>query len=291
MVKFFHMIFKSFILHTPLFIYGNLRSCRPIYKNICMSYSNSNKKTYIELFKILGNYDENRKQTRIVNVDEFVEEYSVLKCGNGADWCRFDREFGKKYKSITIKRNGKMRTSWNTNEEEDVDIKNIINEYMHTNNYKYYPGSNIQYLFIYGEQSINHSRPIRSDIREILKRLPCVHCGTTHGIEIDHKNGLYNDPRVLNIETQNVDDFQPLCKHCNCQKRQTYAEMKKTGIRYPATRIPAIGQFDIDYIKGNSNFDLNDPNTMIGTYWYDPIAFLKHIKINHNSGNSDSCSL
>ena len=53
--------------------------------------------------------------------------------------------------------------------------------------------------------------------------------------------------------------------------------MKKTGIRYSATNIPKMKIFNIDYTCGNSMYDTNDINTLIGTYWYDPIDFLKNI--------------
>mgnify|MGYP003349711605 CR=1 FL=1 len=162
---------------------------------------------------------------------------------------------------------------------------------MASTNYLYSPGTNIQFLMIYGEQSKNSSRPIRADIREKYKNSPCMHCGTTSNIEIDHKNGLYNDERVMVSDTQTADDFQPLCKHCNDQKRQTYVEMKKTGVRYPATRIPALKPFGIDYISGGASFDLNDANTMVGTYWYDPVAFTQEIMKRFQSSDSTSCSL
>lgn len=35
---------------------------------------------------------------------------------------------------------------------------------------------------------------------------------------------------------------------------------------------------NIDFISGDETFDTNDPNAMVGTYWYDPVAFMKHIK-------------
>ena len=39
----------------------------------------------------------------------------------------------------------------------------------------------------------------------------CIVCGSASDIVIDHKNDLYNDPRVLNSDTQVPDDFQTLC--------------------------------------------------------------------------------
>jgi len=107
-----------------------------------------------------------------------------------------------------------------------------------------------------------------------------VVCGSTSSIIIDHKNDLYNDPRVLNSQTQTVDDFQPLCNHCNLQKRQTSVEARETKRRYPATRIASVAVFGIDFTRGDETYDPQDPNAMIGTYWYDPVAFMQTVKNN-----------
>ena len=125
----------------------------------------------------------------------------------------------------------------------------------------------------------NGSRPIRSDIRQQLlsSYSGCIVCGCTSSLVIDHKNHLYNDPRVVNQDTQDITDFQVLCNHCNLQKRQTSVRERQTNIRYPATSIPQLSIFGIDYIEGNHSFDMNDPHTMIGTYWYDPIRFMNEI--------------
>jgi hypothetical protein len=125
----------------------------------------------------------------------------------------------------------------------------------------------------------NTSRPISNRVRKAIlhKDACCVVCGSHSNLIPDHKNDLYNDTRVLNEVTQHIDDFQCLCQHCNLQKRQVCKDMKKYKKRYPATNIPALKCFGIDYISGNENYDENDPNTLIGTYWYDPKTFMEHI--------------
>lgn len=122
---------------------------------------------------------------------------------------------------------------------------------------------------------IDSRRPIRDDVRKALQNRPCVVCGSRSDIVIDHKNDLYNDPRVLNAATQTIDDFQPLCNHCNLQKRQVSVEMRKTGKRYPATNIPSIAVFGVDFIFGDETYDPQDPNATMGSYWHDPVAFLE----------------
>ena len=59
------------------------------------------------------------------------------------------------------------------------------------------------------------SRPIRKSIMTAISKEPCCRCGSCNRVEADHKNDFYNDPRVLNMETQTLDDFQPLCRACN----------------------------------------------------------------------------
>ena len=122
---------------------------------------------------------------------------------------------------------------------------------------------------------ISSERPIRLDIRAHHKTTGCVVCGSRSELVIDHKNDLYNDLRVLNIATQTLNDFQCLCNHCNLQKREVAKKTRETGKRYKATNIPSIALYKVDFIKGQEDFDNNDINAMVGTYWYDPIAFTK----------------
>ena len=97
---------------------------------------------------------------------------------------------------------------------------------------------------------------------------------------LDHKNDLYNDLRVLDKNTQLISDFQCLCNHCNLQKRQISKKTKEKGKRIGATSIHSLAIFKIDFIVGDHNFNKDDINAMKGTYWHDPVAFMKHIKNN-----------
>jgi hypothetical protein len=121
------------------------------------------------------------------------------------------------------------------------------------------------------------SRPIRDDIHAHHKSMGCVVCGSNSDLVTDHKNDLYNDPRVLKKSTQVQDDFQCLCNHCNLQKRQVARRTLETGERFPATKIPSLAPFGIDFIHGDETFDPNDPDAMVGTYWHDPIEFMKQV--------------
>ena len=122
------------------------------------------------------------------------------------------------------------------------------------------------------------SRPIRKDIHEHHKAMGCVVCGSRSDLVTDHKNDLYNDPRVLNAKTQTNDDFQCLCNHCNLQKRQISKKTKEIGKRIGATTIPSLAVFSVDFIEGDESFDETKVDAMVGTYWYDPVEFMKMIK-------------
>jgi len=122
------------------------------------------------------------------------------------------------------------------------------------------------------------NRPIRSDIHAHHKKIGCVVCGSHSDLVTDHKNDLYNDPRVLDAKTQTIDDFQCLCNHCNLQKRQISKVTKEIGKRIGATAIPSLSIFGVDFVEGDETFDETDINTMIGTFWYDPVEFMKKVK-------------
>jgi hypothetical protein len=130
---------------------------------------------------------------------------------------------------------------------------------------------------VYNNDNIN-KRAIRKDIKQYHYKMGCVCCGSKSDLVIDHKNDLYNDPNVLNLETQKFSDFQCLCNHCNLQKRQVCILTKKYKKRYGATNIPQLKIFGIDFIVGDETFIIDDINALKGTYWYDPIAFMEHIK-------------
>ncbi len=128
------------------------------------------------------------------------------------------------------------------------------------------------------EKVLEQNRPIRDDIHKYHKATGCVVCGSLSDLVTDHKNDLYNDPRVLNMKTQTKEDFQCLCNHCNLQKRQIAKKTLETGKRYGATNIPSLAIFGIDFIEGDETFDKNNVDAMIGTYWYDPVKFMDYIK-------------
>ena len=96
-------------------------------------------------------------------------------------------------------------------------------------------------------------------IRKIISKQPCANCFTTSNIECDHRNSL-----ITPLLNPIIDDFQPLCKHCNDRKRETM-NLRKNNKRYGAKEMG----YPVDFIYGTDKLD--NMAGMIGTFWYDPI--------------------
>ena len=225
----------------------------------------------IELFLKLSGFDEKKPDNfKIVDVNQFTGEFNDLQFGNGGSWCR--RSACVSYKLATMKINGNIIYLWDVLDEEKENIKKVFNTY---------PtgiGINIKYIGIFGLLNIKTSRPIRKDIKNYYKQISCCACGRNTDLICDHKNDLYNDPRVLNVKTQTREDFQSLCNQCNLLKRQVSKNTKKSNKRYEATNIPMLKVFGINFINGDETYNPDDVDAMKGTYWYDPVAFMKGIK-------------
>lgn len=177
--------------------------------------------TKLQLFLKLGKFDEKTKQTRFVRVKEFKGRYLRLRFGNGGSWCR--RSNLQNYKLALIKNNGNCCCMWDVSEKEKTKIKYIFIKNCKLSG----KGNTIAYLKIFGQDNSYISRPIRKNIRDYYKKLPCCVCGSFADLVCDHKNDLYNNPRVLNISTQRKSDFQSLCNHCNLQKRTVMVRTQK----------------------------------------------------------------
>jgi hypothetical protein len=132
-------------------------------------------------------------------------------------------------------------------------------------------GPTVEYIQFFGlaTEYEDTKAPIRADIRRTICAMPCSNCGTQNDIQCDHKNDLYNDPRVTSLDTQTVDDFQPLCRHCNGVKREVKARMLDTKKRYGASQLG----FPVDFTHGDDTLDLTNPMWYVGTYWGDCLAF------------------
>ncbi|MCY4145000.1 MAG: restriction endonuclease [Chloroflexi bacterium] len=174
--------------------------------------------------------------SRSVGIEEFVGEYQRLQLGNGGSWCRDDGPLARKY-------NIRRRKA----------------------------GSRIVAIELQGFKKIAIEKPIPEWIRERLKNERCVVLDTSK-VEIDHKDGRRDDPRLSDTASVTLDDFQPLSKAANNAKRQHCKTCRDTGQRYDAKRLG----FPIAQFKGNGQYN----GTCIGCYWHDPKAFIRAASAN-----------
>jgi len=182
--------------------------------------------------------------SRWVSVDEFVGKYKELKLGNGGSWLRTSSALTKEF----IVETDKSITSGNS-------IDAIRLNGFNTN------------------KQFNHA--IRQDIKDYYKDKKCVMLGIkgfseNTKIEIDHKDGRKNDERISNLESQKIEDFQPLCKAANDVKRQICKECKKTNIRWDAKNIKGN---PYSYYEGNEKY--TEELGCKGCYQYDPVEYRK----------------
>ena len=122
-----------------------------------------------------------------------------------------------------------------------------------------------------GFNNENYSQHISADIKKVIKAKRCVVLGTSNP-EVDHKNGMKNEDRVMTNSGQRLSDFQPLSKAANDAKRQFCKECRRTGIRYDAKLLG----YPMSYYKGCAHHDGSETGCE-GCYWYDPWEFKRHL--------------
>lgn len=165
-------------------------------------------------------------------------------------------DFGKSNKDDScIPNNG---TGWNRTVEKYFKFT-LVREKGKTVAFKF-DGFNFDYS--------HKNRYIRKDIRKVLEHSRCAHCGVKgKKMEIDHKNGRYNDDNVLSSETQNLSDFQPLCGNCNKLKRSACKKCKETGLRYDAQFLG----YPFSQLEGNAVY--TDKLGCSGCYLFDSMVW------------------
>ena len=197
--------------------------------------------TKTELFLELAKPDV-QGVSRWVQKTEFTGRYADLQLGNGGSWCRASSSLAKRY-----------------NVEFDKTLT---------------PGNSIDAVRLNGfRQDDTFSQAIRKDIKDFYRDLRCVMLGVrgfseNTKIEIDHKDGRKEDWRVSNPETQQLSDFQPLCKAANDVKRQICKECKLTNERWDATNIKGN---PYPFYEGDKEY--TEDLGCIGCYQYDPVEY------------------
>lgn len=128
--------------------------------------------------------------------------------------------------------------------------------------------------------SVKKHRGIRQDIRTEISKQRCVVLDIGSSIEVDHKNGKYDELSNIELENQKIDDFQPLSKAANDAKRQHCKDCIKTGKRYDARRLG----YKEGWVVGDEN-----TSPCIGCYFqtFGPVGniFFFHIKEKPNFVN------
>ena len=216
---------------------------------------------------------------------DFIERYKLpvkyyYQSGDGI--FRNDTELGRKYKMYRFKKKFPTTSSECKNQVSngwrpfftDMDYKMLKEE--HKNLVFTQKYNSTEWIKFYGLVDCNfYNKDIRKDIVKNIKNRPCVNCGTRHNIECDHKNDLYldNERRLLDKSKQTLNDFQPLCKHCNAVKREVKRKMLKENKRQPAPG------FLILFTEGNEKLNREDPNWWKGTYWGDVKDFKEKMNL------------
>jgi len=204
--------------------------------------------------------------TKVISINEIITN-NLYWGGNGVG----DRWAQKKFNYSVIY---SKKSAKNYSENDTDEIPNdTLNTFIKTNN----KCSGIIGIFVHSKRINIQKRPINKKIHKIIINNSCVICGSNSDIICDHKNDLYNDERVLNTKNQIISDFQPLCQHCNLQKRQVCKKEEQLQNIYSAKNILMFKMFPFEFPWEKKAFDKTDINCKKDTYWFDPVEFTNKI--------------
>jgi hypothetical protein len=204
--------------------------------------------------------------TKIIPIDIIKQTKKLYWGGNGVG----DRWANKKYNYGVVYSNKEPKIY--SENDDDAIPPEILKAFLETNK-----GTGIIGIFVFSNRENNQKRPINKIIHKEITSKSCVICGTKTDIICDHKNDLYNDERVLDSKRQKIDDFQPLCNHCNLQKRQVCKQETQTQKIYSAKNITRYQQYRFEFPWEKKVFDKTDIYCKNDTYWFDPVEFDKKI--------------
>ena len=187
-----------------------------------------------EMYAGIGydNEDDNLCFSEEITINELTENiHPSFKTSNGNQWARSDTSYlGKKYVVERPKRGGRTFAV-------RLDGPNY---------------------------SLKKNRSIKKEIRSVIENKRCVILDVGSNIEVDHKNGKYNNPDRILAEDQRIENFQALSKAANNAKKMHCKVCRESGNRYDARNL--------GYKEGWIRGDENTP-TCPGCYWYDPEYF------------------
>ncbi len=223
----------------------------------------------VDIIKLVTDLSDNF--TKIISREEIRNHKEIDWGDNGIG----DRWAKKKFNYTVLKKNGSEKNySDNLDDRISDEIKSNFMKSIESKS------SGIIGIFVHSLKNPNKSddRPINREIRQYFKNSCCVVCGSKSDMVVDHKNDMYNDPAVLSKTTQTIDDFQPLCNHCNLQKRQIQKNETEQQKLYSAREnLPAFKIYDFVFPWEKKMYDRNDKNCKKDTYWYDPVEFQNKI--------------
>lgn len=207
-------------------------------------------------------YELTEQYTKVLHIDVIKEHPTLYWGGNGVG----DRWANKKFNYSVIYSGNKAPKTYSENEDDQVPPELLTS-------FSVMKGNGIVGIYVHSKRTNIQKRPIHKNIHKQITSGSCVVCGTFSDIICDHKNDLYNDERVLNQDTQVLDDFQALCNHCNLQKRQVCREENANQRVYSAKNIVKYKAFKFEFPWEKKAFDPKDVNCKRDTYWYDPVEF------------------
>ena len=204
--------------------------------------------------------------TKVISINEIKLYPKLYWGGNGVG----DRWANKKFNYSVIYAN-KVPKTYSENDTDTIP-EEVLKYFLEKNK-----GTGIIGIFVYSKRSNNQKRPISTAILKSIRSQSCVVCGSNSEIICDHKNDLYNDERVLNSKTQSETDFQPLCNHCNLQKRQVSREEYENEKIYSAKKMQRLAIYPFTFPWEKKTFDKGDMYCKNDTYWFDPVEFERKI--------------
>lgn len=166
----------------------------------------------------------------------------------------------------------------------------ICRKYLVERSYNKTTGSLIGFKLIGLNKGCFYSRHIPYNIRrKVLEHygFKCIWCGSKERLEVDHKNGRYNS------KTDNINDFQILCKSCNDKKRERCNKCRATNCRYNVQEEISSVLYKTAFISGNKNY--NPKHGCKGCFLYDIEDFYlqhdkKHINQQERNGERNKSS-
>lgn len=184
----------------------------------------------------INNFIDSEGKSDIIFITDLVASFGKqFESNNGCQWARKGSLLDKKY--ILVRYNAKS-----------LSIADA-------------PWNRIVAIQTLGFRKSIENHFIPSIVRNNLKGKPCSVLGVlTNDLEIDHKNGKYNQ------EQYQMKDFQVLSKAVNDAKREHCKKCNATGQRFKAS----ILGYSVDFIKGEATSQYCE-----GCYWYDPCYFNK----------------